>query len=313
MQTIEIQVPPYYDMLASVHSWIYPDVQPVPEVTTTTRLIRMFTIDNQVVPLIIEQKTPGDELQVLCPIDGLDKRQIQNKISHILGLDIDTSGAVEILRENAITRTIAEGVRGIRPYTCDTPYEALVKAIIQQQVSYRAANILTRRLVTTLSPIMNIAETALYRFPTAEEIAHIDNRVLEELGLGFKVAYIKNISAAVASGQLDIERLVDTEYTTVVDSLKGLRGVGKWTIQTLCIAGLRIYSVFPYDDLGIRNLLGRLYANGQRLSVKQTTEIAQSWGTDGAMALYLLMCADVLGIAGGVSRRKVQKDSNKLS
>ncbi len=308
---IDVRVPPYYDMLSSVHSWIYPDVQPVPEVTSATHLRRLFTIDNRVVPLIIEQSRAGDELQVRCPIDGLDKTQIEKKIVHVLGLDIDTSKAVEILRESLKTRAVADVIQGIRPYTCDTSFEALIKSIIQQQVSYRAANVLTRRLVTTLSPSVSHCGYTFYHFPTAERLAQAaDSQMLAGLGLGFKVAYIRDISLAVASGRLNIERLIGASYTDVVDSLRGLRGVGEWTIQTLCIAGLRVFSVFPYADLGIRNLLGRLYGDGQRLSVAQTDEIAQSWAPHGPMVLYLLMCADVLGIIDGVSRRKLQKASD---
>jgi 3-methyladenine DNA glycosylase/8-oxoguanine DNA glycosylase len=52
--------------------------------------------------------------------------------------------------------------------------------------------------------------------------------------------------------------------------------------------------VYPYGDLGIQNLLGRVYNDGIRMKRREVVEISTRWGNQGTMVLYFLMCADVL-------------------
>jgi 3-methyladenine DNA glycosylase/8-oxoguanine DNA glycosylase len=110
------------------------------------------------------------------------------------------------------------------------------------------------------------------------------------------------------AGELETNELRSMSYEELVELLKPARGIGEWTIQTLCIAGLGRFGVFPYSDLGIQNLLGRLYRSGTRLTTSQVQGMAQRWN-DGALVLYLLMCADVLGLFPAAGRPKSVKRS----
>ena len=84
-------------------------------------------------------------------------------------------------------------------------------------------------------------------------------------------------------------------YSEVQELLKPVHGIGEWTIQALSVAALGKFDVFPYSDLAMRNLLGRLYQSGVRMTPRQVREKADTW-SDGPLVLYLLMCAEVLGL-----------------
>jgi DNA-3-methyladenine glycosylase II len=306
--TLELKVPKNYDLLASVHAWIYPDIQPVPEQTGSTFYARIYDIDHLLVPLLIHQEQPGRRISVNFLPQDVSGERIRTILQEVLGLNVRMEGALRILHNEPLLSHIASCVSGIQPYLSPSVYEALVKTIIQQQISYRAANILTKRIVTQLSQKMAYENMMLFSFPKPEAILSCGVAGLRTFGLGYKSEYIYEIAKRVHDGTLRTESLKGKPFDEVFASLKPIRGIGTWTIRTLAIAGLGDYSVFPHDDLGVRNLMGRLFKkDGKRLTPSEVENYTQPWGQEWPLVLYLLMCADVLGFLGKDGRQQMHK------
>ncbi len=304
---LTLRVPAGYDLVSSVHSWIYPDVQPVPEVTWKQGVGRVFTFGNESARVLVGQLRPGATLKVLAESASFSREQIRNKIRWVLGLKVDVSDALAAMQADPIISDIAPSVAGIRPYVANSLFEGLVKSIIQQQVSYRAANVLTKRLVLELTCAHELDGRKFYPFPTSSQLFRSGEEGLRALGLGYKASYLVEIASLDVSGEVNFEGLLGCSQVEVMDTLTSIRGVGEWTVQTLMIAGLGDFTVFPYGDLGIQNLLGNLYQHGKRMTKNEVIEKTHSWGNAGPMVLYLLMCADVLGLVGTSGRPKTHK------
>jgi len=302
-----LRVPPGYDLVSSVHSWIYPDVQPVPEVTWEQGVGRVFTFGNESAGVLVGQLRPGATLKVIAESASFSKEQVRNRIRWVLGLKVDVSDALTAMQDDPIISDIAPSVAGIRPYVANSLFEGLIKSVIQQQVSYRAANVLTKRLVLELTCAHELDGRKLYPFPTSSQLFNSGEKALRALGFGYKASYILEIASLDVSGEVDLEGLLGYPHEEIMDALTSIRGVGEWTVQTLMIAGLGDFTVFPYGDLGIQNLLGNLYQHGTRMTKNEVIEKAHSWGDAGPMVLYLLMCADVLGLVGTSGRSKMHK------
>ncbi len=307
MLSLTITVPKGYDLLMSVHSWIYPDVQPVPEKTGPGWYGRVLTIDQIRCPTIVKQSQPGSRLRVSYSSDNLSAKEVTGKLRRVLGLHIETRRALDHILEDESISSIAAKVEGIRPYIADSPFEALVKSIVQQQISYRAANVVTKRMILGLSIPESVDQEEVYMFPGASALKHCGTDGLQGYGLGYRAEYVDTVCTLVDSGNLDLQSLVEMSYAEVLDILCAIRGVGEWTVQTFMIAGVGDLSVFPYGDLGTRNLLGRIYDAGRRMSTKGVIDKSQTWGQHGPMVLYLLMCADVLKLFEGAGRPKMHK------
>jgi len=304
----ELEVPKHYNLLASVHSWIYPDIQPVPEQTGDTFFARIYEIDDMQLPFVIEQEQPGGRLHVNCPSMSVPEDRIGSFLQDVLGLKVSMKSALHIVRHEPLLSHVASHVSGIQPYLSPSVYEALMKTIIQQQISYKAANVLTKRMVVQLSQSMNYDGRTLYAFPEPEAILRRGLDGLRAFGLGYKAEYIYAISKLVHDGALKTEDLKGMTFDEISTILKPIRGIGKWTIQTLAIAGLGDYTVFPCDDLGVRNLMGRIYTpHAERMTTNEVEDLAQSWGKDWPLVLYLLMSADVLGLFGQQGRQQTHK------
>jgi DNA-3-methyladenine glycosylase II len=305
--SVTLSVPSDYNLLLSVHSWIYPDVQPVPEVTGPGWYGRILTVGPALCPVVVKQSEPGKRLRVTYTSEIVSKREVTKALRRILGLDIDIQPALDQMAEDASLAAIAAKVTGIRPYLADTPLEALVKTIIQQQISYRAANVITRRLVLDIGGSDQALRESLYGFPTESSLISCGIDGLRAYGLGYKADYVYNVCSLVAAGRLELSKLVDMRYEEVLENLSSIRGVGEWTVQTFMIAGVGDTSVFPFGDLGARTFLGHVYNEGNRMSTNQVAERSKSYGPHGPLILYLLMCADVLGLVEKPGRPKMHK------
>lgn len=294
--SFKIGVPHKYDLFASVHAWIYPDVQPVPEITLPPIFYRLMTIDEGLVPVIIRQPALGQPLTISFAMDTTTRDSVGVKIRRTLSLATDISGALKSMGADPRIAPCAEFLKGIRPYLADTPFEALIKTIIQQQISFRAANVITNRLVAALSKPMKMGELLFYAFPSPEAFVRAGIEGLREFGLGYKAGYVYEVSRLFGSGFLSndgFDRMSDEEIDAM---LRPIKGIGNWTIRVFILSALGRNAFFPYDDLGIQNLMGALYNKGVRMTKQQVIDQAATWGSSGPLVLYLLMCGDVLGI-----------------
>jgi DNA-3-methyladenine glycosylase II len=292
-----ILVPNHYDLLASVHSWVYPDIQPVPEITYNQCYSRKITINkmNQI-PIKVEQTNPGDSLEVQFPFNSATDSIIEMRIQDIFGLSVPTENALSAIQDDSTLHYLKSLLEGIKPYLTDTLFEALIKSIIQQQISYRVANIITQRLILGLTKPIIYNEQKVYSFPKPETILETNEETMRNFGLGKKNEYIAQIASMIVSGDLDLESLRDSSYEEITEVLKPIKGIGTWTIDAFCIAGLGKFTIFPYGDIGIRNLLAKLYGTGSAFSKSEVIDKSDLWGKSGPMVLYLLMCAEVLGL-----------------
>jgi DNA-3-methyladenine glycosylase II len=294
--SFQITVPLGYDLLASVHSWIYPDIQPVPEQTGDGFFGRVYDIDNERVALIIRQTRPGGRLKVSHSKTNIPRSILSTLVKRTLGLKINFDDALNLIANDPTLSYLVPGLAGVRPYQSPTPFEALIKTIIQQQISYRAANIFTNRMVLGLTRPVSHEGKAWYHFPDAKSISGKGSEGLKQFGFGYKTDYIQGVASLVADGSLDLDALVGASYDKVLSELKPIRGIGEWTAKVLSLAGLGDFSVFAYSDLVIQKIMGNLFNNGKRMTAGQVREHSLNWGDSGTKVLYLLMSAEVLGL-----------------
>ncbi len=293
MQTI-IQVPLAYNLLSSVHSWIFPDVQPTPEITTQDTFARVLLINDRDIPIKIYQEEAGANLIVDYVDDVVSNNDIKQKMIHTFSLNLSLDNALESINHDSRLQKYSVLLSGIRPYLTDTIFEGLIKTIVQQQISYRAANVITKRLVMGLSS--KSKNGGFFKFPSPNTIVTAGKSVLKSFGLGYKTDFVFDICRMVETGELELENLRDVSYDEAAEVLLPIRGIGEWTVQALSIAALGDFSTFPYGDLAIQNVLGKLYHGGRRVSKKQVIGYADAIGEAGPLVLYLLMCADAMGV-----------------
>jgi DNA-3-methyladenine glycosylase II len=160
-----------------------------------------------------------------------------------------------------------------------THYDALVRSIVFQQLSGKAAGTIHRRLC------------ALYprNKPTAELVLATDEAALRGAGLSRqKVAYLRDLSSRVVEGSLPLSHLGRLSDEAILDHLVQVKGIGKWTVQMFLMFRLGRPDVLPELDLGVQNAIHRAYGLKKRPTPKEVTRLGERWRPHASVASWYL-------------------------
>lgn len=128
------------------------------------------------------------------------------------------------------------------------PFETLVRAVVGQQISVKAADAVWARLMDTVGRMEPQALLAV-----AEER-------LRAAGLsGQKVRYVRGIAQGFADGTVHPGLWQGMDDAAVVAELVKLPGIGRWTAEMFLIFNLQRADVLPLDDLGLLKGFERAY------------------------------------------------------
>ena len=148
-------------------------------------------------------------------------------------------------------------------------FEALVEAIISQQLSIKAADTIFKRFA---------ALTPGKKFPTVREIIKMPTAKMRKCGLsGMKVSFIKDLAKKTLDGSLDFKTIDTLTDEEVVEHLTSVKGIGQWTAEMLLIFSLRREDVFSYGDLGLRRALQKIYKMKKSPTAVQAEKITAMW------------------------------------
>lgn len=134
-----------------------------------------------------------------------------------------------------------------RPSTNAAPdvFHSLMRAIVYQQLSGKAAGTIHARVLTAL----NQGDA-----PGAAAIQTTDDTTLRGAGLSAnKLAGLRALAAAQLAGELPDESRID-EYddAELIERYSAIRGIGRWTVEMLLMFHLGRPDVMPIHDLGVR-------------------------------------------------------------
>ena len=158
-------------------------------------------------------------------------------------------------------------------------YGALLRAIVGQQLSVKAAATIFDRVLAIFGG----------RMPTAQELLDADEADLRGAGLsGRKVEYLKDLATRVASGELELGRFDEMPDSDIVAELTAVRGLGVWTAHMFLIFHLERPDVLPVGDLGVRNAIATAYGLDEPPTPEKMERIAAPWRPHRTLAsLYL--------------------------
>jgi len=164
------------------------------------------------------------------------------------------------------------------------PYGALVRSIVGQQLSTKAARTIYGRLTELFGG----------KTPSPAELLAADPEDVRAAGLSRpKVSYLRSLAEHVQTGELELERLSELPDEEVSAQLTAVKGLGQWTADMFLIFHLGRPDVLPVGDLGVRRAVERAYALAEIPDAAKLTEIAEPWRPHRSLAsLYLWRSLD---------------------
>ena len=158
-------------------------------------------------------------------------------------------------------------------------YGALLRAVVGQQLSTKAA-------ATIFGRVLDLFDG---KMPTAQQLLDADPTALRGAGLsGRKVEYLQDLAQHVVSGELEVDRLDQLPDEKVIEEITAVRGLGVWTAHMFLMFHLERPDVLPVGDLGIRNAVRAEYGLEEPPSPEEMERIAEPWRPHRSLAcLYL--------------------------
>jgi len=158
-------------------------------------------------------------------------------------------------------------------------YGALLRAIVGQQLSTKAAR-------TIYGRILDLFEGST---PSPEQLLEADETALRGAGLsGRKVEYVRDLASHVLAGELELDRLDDLSDEEVIEEIVAVRGLGVWTAEMFLLFHLERPDVLSGGDLGIRKAVQIEYGLDEMPLPTRVLEIGEPWRPHRSLAsLYL--------------------------
>jgi len=123
-------------------------------------------------------------------------------------------------------------------------YESLIRSIVYQQLSGKAASIIYERFLDLF--VFDI-------YPKPKDVLEVSIETLRSSGLSYqKVNYIRDLSEKWQDGTMNLTNIDSMTDEEISSELIKVKGIGQWTADMFLMFTLGRPDVFPFGDLGIQ-------------------------------------------------------------
>lgn len=168
---------------------------------------------------------------------------------------------------------MAEVIAKVGPFTPrsmteGTHFDALIRSIVYQQLSGKAAATIHGRVRALFSE----------GTPLPQQIVATAHDVLRSAGLSNqKASYLRNLAEHVQNGSLPIESLHELKDQDIIDALTQVKGIGRWSAQMFLMFRLGRLDVLPDLDLGVQKGIQIAYRMRKLPKPQKVLETGARW------------------------------------
>jgi AraC family transcriptional regulator of adaptative response / DNA-3-methyladenine glycosylase II len=193
-------------------------------------------------------------------------------------LNADWAAIVQSLKSDPVLRASVEAGPGIRVAGCWNGFELAVRAVLGQQITVKGATAMAGRMANRFGKPFTGAAGLTHIFPSPKVLAQAP---LAEIGLTTaRIETIHALARAVCNGKIRFEE--NSDSGALLNHLREIPGIGKWTAQYVAMRALGEPDAFPASDLGL--LRATALKNFRHLELR--AEAWRPWRAYAAMYLW---------------------------
>jgi len=194
-------------------------------------------------------------------------------IAHLCGIDLRLAEFIGRCPEDRHFRLLTSEA---------TVFEALMEAIIYQQLAGKAAKAILEKVKSKFhvpGPDKITRHGKGLPFPTPQQVLEAPEELLRSGGLSRnKMLAVKDLAAKVLDGTVpDMATLRTMPEEEIIERLTQVRGIGRWTVEMLLIFDIGRLDVWPVDDYGVRQGFTRLYRKRELVKPKVLMKLGEKW------------------------------------
>lgn len=172
---------------------------------------------------------------------------------------------------------VMEAVGRPRLRTREAGFPALLRIIVEQQLSVASARAIWGRLEAALGTV------------TPERYLALGEDGATRAGMSRpKHRYAAGLATEIAAGRLDIEGLRALDDEDAIAALTAINGIGRWTAEIYLLSALARPDVWPTGDLAIAAATGRIKGLAAQPERAELLAIGEAWRPWRAVAARLI-------------------------
>ena len=257
---------------------------------------RAIRLDGRPALLRVRARATGDRYQPALAVELTGEaleQQDRDTAERLVHLIFSTNADISPLYDGCdildpVFTALARHYLGLRPIVIPDLFEAIVWAILGQQINVVFAAKTKRALVERFGSSLEVDGSRYLLFPGPADLARAPEAELAAIQLSRqKIRYTKDLAQAIVEGRFDLEALRTLPAEEAQARLESLTGVGRWTAEYVLLRGLGHKDAIPAADGGLRRIIGRVYGLGRLATEAEVRAMAERWtGWRGYAAFY---------------------------
>lgn len=216
------------------------------------------------------------KVAVSLAVDGAvtaDNKPLLTMARRMLGLTQAVEKFENTYQDHPLLASIIAQHKGLRVPQTASPFEAIVWAIIGQQISVSAAIAIRRRLIQ----LVNIPHSSgLLCHPDAQTLSTLSEETLCPAGLSkTKARTINLVSQQITSQQIPLaswEQSTNPPADEITQALLSIKGIGPWTMSYVLLRGFGSLNGSLHGDVAVRRSLQRLLQRNEKITAEETAQ-----------------------------------------
>lgn len=237
--------------------------------------------------------------------DAPERSQLLERVARFLQTNVDLSRIVATFPNDGVMERAVQVCRGLRLLKQE-PWQCLASFILSSTKQILQIRQICAVLSERHGPAVD-AESVVARwhgFPSAEQIARLDEKDLRACKAGFRAPYLLGAARLVAEGKLDLGGLDEVPIAEARSRMMEVRGVGRKIADCALLFTGSHAGAFPVD-VWVARALRELYFRGREMPLRELEHFAsEHFGPHGGYAQqYLFHYVRVHGLKPQAARR----------
>jgi len=226
---------------------------------------------------------PVLEVHLLAQSGDIQPDGLLRHVAHVLAVDADRSAFFNAARAHDHLWRVVEPAYGMPAMRTADMYEALVSAIIEQQILWTAAQRAQRWLVEWGNHALHHNGASYFAYPTPEQLAAAAIDDLKPLKITFKrMQMLIDLSRQIIAGAFDLDALARQPHDDIYRALLQIKGIGHWTAAVTVERTLGAPVFVAQNDVALQAAVNHYYFGAEKRATPQ--QVADTFGQFGYLA-----------------------------
>lgn len=181
-------------------------------------------------------------------------------VRRVFSLNASLRPFYKVLKSDRHICAVHTKLRGVKPVLTPTPFEAVVWAVLGQQISLSFARQLKHSVTERYGEPVTWGAHKFHLHPGPEALSKARLATLRSMKLSEnKAHYLVGLSKAIVEGDIQFTALSQMPIEDAVKELLKFRGIGPWTAAYILMRGIGHLDALTIGDAGLRRAVHRAY------------------------------------------------------